>query len=138
MLKSEESSSSLSLEFSGPSSIAPHLAHSICPDAKTFTWWPYEVTWSSPAFAAIALQPGKGANMRSELVYSAGLQISNRFLLASIAMRAVRSLHINSARTEDTANRVLAEIATGRYVEVKVPELAPLPAIEPLLISPAA
>ena len=76
--------------------------------------------------------------MRSELVYSAGLQISNRFLLASIAMRAVRSLHINSARTEDTANRVLAEIATGRYVEVKVPELAPLPAIEPLLISPAA
>lgn len=76
--------------------------------------------------------------MRSELVYSAGLQISNRFLLASIAMRAVRSLHINSTRTEDTANRVLAEISTGRYVDAKVPELEPLPTIEPFVVSPAA
>jgi hypothetical protein len=76
--------------------------------------------------------------MRSQLVYCAGLQVENRFLLATIAMRAVRTLHINSARTEDTANRVLAEIATGRYVDAKVPELAPLPAIEAFLITPAA
>jgi hypothetical protein len=75
--------------------------------------------------------------MRSELVYCAGLQVGNRFLLATIAMRAVRTLHINSARTEDTANQVLAEIAKGRYADAEVPELAPLPTIEPLLISPA-
>lgn len=75
--------------------------------------------------------------MRSQLVYSAGLQVANRFLLATIAMRAVRTLHINSARTEDTANQVLAEIAGGRYSDVEVPKLAPLPTIEPLLISPA-
>jgi hypothetical protein len=76
--------------------------------------------------------------MRSELVYCAGLQVENRFLLATIAMRAVRTLHINSARTEDTANQVLAEIAKGRYVDAQIPELAPPPTIEPLLISPAA
>ena len=76
--------------------------------------------------------------MRSQLVYCAGLRIENRFLLTTIAMRAVRILHINSARTEDTANQVLAEIAKGRYVDAKIPELAPLPTIEPLLISHAA
>jgi hypothetical protein len=76
--------------------------------------------------------------MRSELVYSAGIQIPNRFLLATIAIRAVRALHMNSARTEDTANEVLAEIANGRYVDSKLPELTPMPAIEPLLITPAA
>jgi len=76
--------------------------------------------------------------MRSELVYSAGLQIENRFLLATIAMRAVRTLHINSSRTEDTANKVLAEIAKGRYVDAEIPEFVPPPAIEALLISPAA
>lgn len=76
--------------------------------------------------------------MRSQLVYSAGLQVANRFLLATIAMRAVRTLHINSARTEDTANKVLAEIAKGCYADAEVPELAPVPAIGALLITPAA
>ncbi len=76
--------------------------------------------------------------MRSELVFSAGHQVGNRFLLATIAMRAVRSLHINSSRTEDTANRVLTEIASGRFVDAKVPVIIPMPAIEPLLITPAA
>lgn len=93
---------------------------------------------SSPAFAAIALQPGKEESMRSHLVYSAGLQVPNRFLLATITIRAVRALHIDSTRTEDTANQVLAEIATGRYVDAEMPEVAPLPAIEALLVTPAA
>ena len=43
--------------------------------------------------------------MRSNLVYSAGLKIENRFLLATVVMRAVRKLHIDSTRTEDTTNR---------------------------------
>jgi hypothetical protein len=76
--------------------------------------------------------------MRSELVYSAGIQIENRFLLATIVMRAVQRLHIDSTRTEDTANKVLAEIANGRYTEAKLPDIVPPPPIEPLLISPAA
>ena len=44
--------------------------------------------------------------MRSELVYSAGIKIANRFLLATVAIKAVRKLHISTTRTEDTANVV--------------------------------
>lgn len=76
--------------------------------------------------------------MRSQLVYSAGVQIPNRFLLAAIAIRAIRALHIDSARTEDTANQVLAEIGMGRYIDAELPEPAPAPAIEALAITPAA
>jgi hypothetical protein len=76
--------------------------------------------------------------MRSELVYTAGLQIENRFLLATTVMRAVRKLHLNSTRTEDTTNRVLADVAQGRYVSMKLPEIVPPPAIETLLIASAA
>jgi hypothetical protein len=72
--------------------------------------------------------------MRSWLVYSAGVQVNNRFLLATIAMRAVRRLHINSTRTEETTNRVLAQIASGSYTDTAFPELAPMPTIEPVLI----
>lgn len=76
--------------------------------------------------------------MRSNLVYSAGRTIENRFLLATVVIRAVRVLHINSTRTEDTANRVFSEISEGRYASAILPEPAPLPLIEPLLITPAA
>lgn len=76
--------------------------------------------------------------MRSDLVYSAGIQIENKFLLATVVMRAVRRLHVASTRTEDTANQVLSDVATGRYVPTVLPEPTPPPAIEPLLIAPAA
>lgn len=76
--------------------------------------------------------------MRSELVYEAGLKIGNRFLLATTAMQATRKLHIGSTRTEDTVNRVLAEVAKGRYAHGELPEVTPPPAIEALLITPAA
>jgi hypothetical protein len=76
--------------------------------------------------------------MRSDLVYSAGLQVANRFLLATIVIRAVRTLHISSTRTEDTANQVLADVAKGRYVEAKFPEITPAPVIDTLLLTPAA
>lgn len=74
--------------------------------------------------------------MRSELVYLAGLKIENRFLLSATVIRAVRMLHIASGRTEDTVNRVFAEVARGRYVDVKLPEIAPPPAIDALVIAP--
>ena len=76
--------------------------------------------------------------MRSELVYGAGLKIENRFLLAAVVMRAVKKLHINSRRTEDTVNSVFAEVANGTSVHGKLPEITPPPAIELLLITPTA
>ena len=72
--------------------------------------------------------------MRSELVYSAGNQISNRFLLSTVAMSAVRRLHINSTRVEDTTNRVFSEVANGNYVQVKMPEIKPAEHIDLLLL----
>jgi hypothetical protein len=45
-------------------------------------------------------------------------------------------LHINSSRTEDTVNRVFAEVAQGRYVDMKMPAIAPPPAIDALVIAP--
>lgn len=76
--------------------------------------------------------------MRSELIYSAGMQIPNRFLLSTVAIMAVRKLHLNSTRVEETANQVFTAVANGNYVEVKLPELKPLPHIDPVLISVAA
>jgi hypothetical protein len=76
--------------------------------------------------------------MRSELVHSAGLKIENRFLLATTVMLAVRKLHINSTRTEDTANMVFVDVAKGRYAHGELPEIVPPPVIDELLISPAA
>jgi hypothetical protein len=74
--------------------------------------------------------------MRSQLVYSAGLKIENRFLLSATAMRAVRMFHVNSRRTEDTVNRVFAEVAEGRYADAKLPEITPPPSIDALVIGP--
>ena len=76
--------------------------------------------------------------MRSDLVYSAGLQIENRFLLATVVMRAARHLHVASTRTEDTANQVFAEIAEGKYAPPALPEPVAPPTIEALLVAPAA
>ncbi len=76
--------------------------------------------------------------MRSELVYAAGLQIENRFLLASTAMRAVRKLHVAATRTEDTINNIFSEVANGRPFVHKLPEIDPPPTIDSLVIAPAA
>jgi hypothetical protein len=75
--------------------------------------------------------------MRSELVFEASLKIDNHFLLATTTMQATRKLHVNSTRTEDTVNRVLAEVASGTRVHGKLPEVTPPPAIDVLLITPA-
>jgi hypothetical protein len=72
--------------------------------------------------------------MRSELIYSAGLQVTNRFLLSTIAMAAVRKLHVNSTRVEDTTNQIFSEVANGNYVQVTMPKIKAAAAIDPLLI----
>jgi hypothetical protein len=84
------------------------------------------------------MQFKKRGNMRSELVYSAAVKVENRFLLATLTIRAVRRLHIISTRTEDTANKVLSELAVGNFLEIKTPELKPLSPIDILSITPAA
>jgi hypothetical protein len=71
--------------------------------------------------------------MRSNLVYSAGLQIENRFLLASTVMLAVRRLHVDSTRTEDTINKVFTEVASSKKFIEKLPEITPPPTIDVLL-----
>ena len=76
--------------------------------------------------------------MRSNLVYSAGLKIENRFLLATVVMRAVRKLHIDSTRTEDTANHVFSQVAEGKFISVQMPAVVAAPAIDALLIASAA
>jgi hypothetical protein len=45
-------------------------------------------------------------------------------------MRAAQKLHINSARTEDTVNRVLVEVAKRRRAYRELPEIEPPPAID--------
>ncbi len=76
--------------------------------------------------------------MRSELVYAAGLQVENRFLLACTAMRAVRKLHVPSTRTEDTINQIFTEVANGQPLVHALPEIEPPPTIDTLVIPPSA
>jgi hypothetical protein len=51
-------------------------------------------------------------------------------------MRAVRKLHVNAARTEDTINKVFTEVAASHQFIGELPEITPPPAIDALLISP--
>jgi len=53
-------------------------------------------------------------------------------------MRAVHGLHVNSTRVEDTANRVFTDVANGNYVQVVMPEIKPLPPLDPLLLAVAS
>ena len=70
-------------------------------------------------------------------MYEAGLKIENRFLLATTAIQATRKLHVSSTRTEDTVNRVLAEVAKGQNAHGDLPKIAPPPDIDLLLITPS-
>ncbi|HET7104896.1 MAG TPA: hypothetical protein VFI20_12475 [Terracidiphilus sp.] len=45
---------------------------------------------------------------------------------------------MSSTRTEDTVNRVLAEVARGTRVHGELPEITPPPPIDLLVITPAA
>jgi hypothetical protein len=45
--------------------------------------------------------------MRSDLVFGAMTQVSNRFLLAKVLAKAIREFHRPGARIEDTTNDVL-------------------------------
>ena len=76
-------------------------------------------------------------SMRSELVYTAGLRVANRFLLSTLTIKAVRRLHVTNTRVEETTNQVFSDVANGNYLQVTLPEVKPVPAVDSTLISPA-
>ncbi len=49
--------------------------------------------------------------MRSELVFGATTYVSNRFLLAGLASKAIRKLHKPNTRIEDTTNDVFVRFS---------------------------
>jgi len=50
--------------------------------------------------------------MRSDLVFGALSQVSNRYQLCQLASKATRKLHKPNTRLQDTANEVLARFRT--------------------------
>lgn len=75
--------------------------------------------------------------MRSDLVYSAGRSIENRFLLVTVASRILRTLHIDSTRTQETANQALFDISEGRFAPMPLPAPPSPDLIEASLITSA-
>jgi hypothetical protein len=66
--------------------------------------------------------------MRSKLLYSAEHRVHHEFLLASLAIRAMRRLpHSESTRTEDRMNQALSMIAEASASAVAIPSTAPPP-----------
>ena len=55
--------------------------------------------------------------MRSEYVFAAVREISNRFMLCRVAAVSARRLHIDSTSSSDTINKSLQLIAAGEKVE---------------------
>jgi hypothetical protein len=50
--------------------------------------------------------------MRSDLVFGALAQVSNRYQLCQLASKATRKLHKPSTRLQDTTNEVLVRFRT--------------------------
>jgi hypothetical protein len=55
--------------------------------------------------------------MRSELVFDAMANVSNRFLLTMLAAKATRKLHRPSTRIQETANEVLVRLGHTKPIE---------------------
>ena len=52
--------------------------------------------------------------MRSELVFGAMTNVSNRLLLTRVAAKAIRRFHRPNTRIQDTANEVLERFARAK------------------------
>jgi hypothetical protein len=68
--------------------------------------------------------------MRSELIFSAMANVSNRFLLIKLASKATRKFHRPNDRIPETTNAVLVLFSEmnsmARTVPVEMPTKAPL------------
>jgi hypothetical protein len=69
--------------------------------------------------------------MRSDLVYGAALDVSNRYQLCQLTAKAARKLHKPNARLQDTINDVLAQLnvsstadSSAKPVEIAVERAA--------------
>jgi hypothetical protein len=56
--------------------------------------------------------------MRSDLIFGAMTNVSNRFLLSRLASKATRSFHRPNTRIEDTANEVFERFAHANPLAV--------------------
>jgi len=67
--------------------------------------------------------------MRSELVFGAMAQISNRFLLTKLASKATRKFHRPNTRIQDTTNDVLERFGRSSPIPKvrSISELATIP-----------
>ena len=54
--------------------------------------------------------------MRSELIFGAMANISNRFLLSNLTAKATRKLHKPNTRIQDTANDVFAHFSRANPI----------------------
>ena len=68
--------------------------------------------------------------MRSDLVFGALSQVSNRYQLCQLASKATRKLHKPNTRLQDTANEVLARFHTTNPGSPARVEAAPAPQVE--------
>ena len=57
-----------------------------------------------------------GGSMRSNLIFGAMTQVSNRFLLAGALAKATRRLHKPGTRIEDTTTEVLARFGCANPI----------------------
>jgi hypothetical protein len=69
-------------------------------------------TGSDDAKNAGQLKFNKENSMRSDLVFGALHQVSNRYQLCQLASKATRKLHKPNTRLQDTANEVLGRFQT--------------------------
>lgn len=63
--------------------------------------------------------------MRSELVFGAMSQVSNRFLLTMFAAKATRKLHRPNTRVQETVNDVLGRLSHADPI-ARVPDIGDL------------
>jgi hypothetical protein len=67
--------------------------------------------------------------MRSDLVFGALSQVSNRYQLCQLASKATRKLHKPNTRLQDTTNEVLVRFHTtnpGTAHPVQAPAIQPM------------
>jgi hypothetical protein len=80
-------------------------------------------TTYSTAFLSksLIIRSGKSISdtlMRSDLIFGAMTNVSNRFLLARLVSKATRSFHRPNTRIEDTANEVFERFAHANPLAV--------------------
>jgi hypothetical protein len=61
--------------------------------------------------------------MRSDLVFGAIANVSNRYLLSQLASKAARKLHRSGNRMQDTANDVLKRFGRAWLCVLECPRL---------------